>query len=169
MAQPSLSDREWALWRALTLMGRRLERATEQRLQSDAGISAPDFEILCALSEAEGNRARAGELGDMLSWEKSRISHHVTRMVFRGLVARDECDADLRGTWVTITSGGRAALDLALPAYADVVRSKLTGSIPDGEAAALGRTAVSVVRAMDPGACGAEVDRIERAIGLPSA
>lgn len=167
MTQQSLSDHEGAVWRALTLMGRRLEQATEQRLQRDAGISAPDFEILRALSEAESHRARAGELGDMLSWEKSRISHHVTRMVARGLVARDECDADLRGTWVTITPVGRAALDLALPAYADVVHSHLTGSIPDGDAAALGRTAVAVVRAMDPGACGAEVDRLERAIGLP--
>ncbi len=169
MAEPSLSDREWAVWRALTLMGRGLARATESALQRDAGISAPDFEILRALSEAEGSRARACELGDMLSWEKSRISHHVTRMVARGLVARDECDSDLRGTWVTITPVGRAALDRAVPAYADVVRTTLTGLLPEGDAVAIGRAAVAVVRGMEPGTCGAEVDRLERVIAQPSA
>jgi len=164
MTETPLSEREWAVWRALTLMGRRLATATEQGLQLAAGISAPDFEILRALSEADPSRARAGELGDMLSWEKSRISHHVTRMQARGLVARDECDADLRGTWVTITPEGRAALDRALPAYADVVRSTLTGLPPEADAAAIGRAAVAIVRGMDPGACGAEVDRLDRAI-----
>ncbi len=169
MVESSLSDREWAVWRALTLMGRALATATDKALQRDAGISAPDFEILRALSEAERGRARACELGDMLSWEKSRISHHVTRMAARGLVARDECDADLRGTWVTVTPDGRAALDRALPAYADVVRSTLTGLLPDADAAAMGRAAVAVVRGVEPGTCGAEVDRLERAIAQPPA
>jgi DNA-binding MarR family transcriptional regulator len=164
MAETPLSDREWAVWRALALMGRSLATATEKALQRDAGISAPDFEVLCALSEAERSRARAGALGDMLSWEKSRISHHVTRMLARGLVARDECDADLRGSWVTITPEGRAALDRALPAYADVVRSTLAGLLPEADAAAIGRAAVAIVRGVGPGGCGAEVDRLERAM-----
>jgi DNA-binding MarR family transcriptional regulator len=164
MSEASLSDRESAVWRALTLMGRGLATATEKGLQRDAGISAPDFEILRALSEADGSRARASELGGMLSWEKSRISHHVTRMVGRGLVARDECEVDLRGTWVTITPEGRAALDRALPAYAEVVRSTLTGLLSEADAAAIGRAAVAVVRGMEPGACGVEVDRLERAL-----
>ena len=168
MTENALSDREWAVWRALTLMGRGLASATEKTLQRDAGISGPDFEILRALSEAEPSRARAGELGDMLSWEKSRISHHVTRMQARGLVARDECDADLRGTWVTITPEGRAALHRALPAYADVVRSTLTGLLPEADAAAIGRAAVAVVRGLEPGGCGAEVDRLDRSLAEPS-
>jgi DNA-binding MarR family transcriptional regulator len=167
MTETPLSDREWAVWRALALMGRSLATATEKALQRDAGISAPDFEILCALSEAERSRARSGELGGMLSWEKSRISHHVTRMMARGLVARDECDADLRGTWVTITPDGRSALDRALPAYADVVRSALIGLPPEADAATLGRAAVAVMRGMELGTCGAEVDRLERAIAQP--
>ena len=41
-----------------------------------------------------------------MEWEKSRTSHHIARMVKRGLVVRDKCPEDGRGTFVVVTDGG---------------------------------------------------------------
>ena len=63
MSDPSgLDPADWAMWRALVGMRRTLDRALEQRLQRDAGISAADFDILRSLAEADGHRLRAGAL-----------------------------------------------------------------------------------------------------------
>jgi DNA-binding MarR family transcriptional regulator len=53
---------------------------------------------------------RARELAETLSWEKSRVSHQVTRMEKRQLVERRECDTDLRGSWVGLTADGKRAV-----------------------------------------------------------
>jgi DNA-binding MarR family transcriptional regulator len=159
-----LSEREKALWRALGLMSRQLQTAVEQRLQQDAGISRADFEILQALADADGNQARARELADMLGWEKSRISHQVTRMVSRGLVRRTECATDLRGSWIAIAEPGHAALRDARPGYERVVRESFTSLLSESEAEALAGQALRVIAATDPGTCHVEVEALRRAL-----
>lgn len=160
--------RETALWRALTLMGRRLQGVLEQRLQSQVGISVPDFEILTALSRAEHGRMRAGELGEMLGWEKSRTSHHVARMEARDLVGRVTCDEDLRGTWVEVRSQGRIKASLAQGVHAEAVRSALTDMLSDDEAAALASAAMKVLDGNPLSTCRVEIDRLGLALGVPS-
>ena len=156
----ALTDREQALWRAVTLMTRELGAAVEQRLQGEAGISAPDFEILHALSAAPSHQARAGELAEMLSWEKSRISHHVTRMVTRGLVERTHCETDLRGTWVALAPAGQEALAKAAPVHADEVRKRFLGVLESDESLALAYSALKVIEATDRGACDAVISEV---------
>jgi DNA-binding MarR family transcriptional regulator len=162
MTPPTVTQRERAAWRSVALMGRRLAVAAEQRLQAEAGVSVPDFEILQALAAAPSHRARPVELGEMLSWEKSRISHHVTRMAARGLVERVECDTDQRGTWVGITDAGREALRQAVPVHEGVIRAALIDPLDPAQVDAIAAAALAVVRANEPGSCAAEVDRLER-------
>jgi DNA-binding MarR family transcriptional regulator len=164
MSATPLSDREWALWRALTLMSRQLNGIVEHRLNADAQISRPDFEILNALAEQEDKRARSRDLAEMLAWEKSRISHQVKRMVQRGLVERSECEADLRGTWISITQEGEAALALALPGYADEVRARFTDMLDGTSGVVFAESALKVIEATDPETCMAEIDRIQQVV-----
>lgn len=117
-----------ALFRALSFVSRQLTAAVELGLKESAGISLPEFEILGALSRAPEGRARAGELGEMLAWEKSRISHQVSRMERKGLIARVSCEDDLRGTWVELTEAGARAGDSAMPAYEAAIAQEL-GSV----------------------------------------
>ena len=86
-----ISEADWSVWRSFVMMRRQLDRALEHRLQEDAGISGPDFEILLSLFKAPDNQLRARDLVELLGWEKSRVSHQVTRMVARGLVEREVC------------------------------------------------------------------------------
>jgi DNA-binding MarR family transcriptional regulator len=112
---------DWAMWRDVTAMRAAVERALEQRLQRDAGISGADFDVLHSLSTAEDHRLRAGALAESLGWEKSRISHQVRRMAERGLVSRAECPTDLRGTWVVLTDAGADAFASASCGYIETL------------------------------------------------
>ena len=70
-----------------------LETHLERHLQREFGLSESDFEILVNLSESETGRMRAFELAEATQWEKSRMSHHLTRMEKRGLIRKEACDA----------------------------------------------------------------------------
>lgn len=148
-----ISDAEWAVWREFYVMRRQLDRALEQRLQSKSGISAPEYEVLFALISTPERRLRSRELGDLIGWEKSRISHQVRRMVSRGLVERTECDTDLRGTWITLTSEGRrAALD-AIRGHNAAVREYFFDVLSDEEIASIAAASRRVLDAINPPIC----------------
>lgn len=128
-----LSDREREVWRSFQHMRRQLDLALERRLHADAGISTADFEILLSLREADDERLRAGRIADLIGWEKSRVSHQLTRMEARGLVSRENCDDDARGVWITITSPGRQAVDHAIGDRAAVIREFFLDVLSDDE------------------------------------
>ncbi len=138
----------------------------EQRLQGAVGISVPDLDILMALDASPDGRLRAGELGEMLGWEKSRISHHVSRMEARALVRRVTCAEDHRGTWVEMGAAGRGALDAALPVFASHLKQSLVDVLPAEESEAIGRFALRVLDASPATSCRAEIDRLGIELGL---
>ena len=144
MADASLDPEDWAMWHAVTVMRAAVERAVEQRLQRDAGLSLADFDVLRGLSVAEGHRLRAGALADSLGWEKSRISHQVRRMTDRGLLAKSGCPTDGRGTWVELSGPGKDALAAAACGYAEVLQDAFFDRLEPDEKVALHRAAVRV-------------------------
>lgn len=116
-----LNDQERTAWRNLSLMHLQLNAVLGRELGSD-GLSLPDYLVLADLSDRADGRARLVELGRDLGWEKSRISHHITRMAARGLVAREPCPSDQRGWFVAMTPAGRAAIAAAAPGHVAAVR-----------------------------------------------
>jgi DNA-binding MarR family transcriptional regulator len=113
---------DWELWRTMRAMNEQLGRELDRQLQRDAGISQADYGILVTLFEAPDRQLRTGELGDVLAWEKSRVSHQVARMEARGLVERVVCESDGRGTWVTLATEGKRALLGAMRQHATAIR-----------------------------------------------
>ena len=93
-----------------------------RELQSDVGLSLPDFDVLVHLTDNPEGRVRISELARGLHWERSRLSHHITRMARRGLVSREDCSDDGRGAWVVLTPEGLAAIESAAPAHVETVR-----------------------------------------------
>src|SRR4051794_34872225 len=98
-----LSDREQALWRAYLRMGRLLSVHLNRTLVTQTGLSEGDYAVLVNLSEVAGNRIRAFELAREMQWEKSRLSHQLTRMQARGLIRREDCPSDARGAFIALT------------------------------------------------------------------
>ncbi|BDZ47642.1 MarR family winged helix-turn-helix transcriptional regulator [Naasia aerilata] len=154
-----IGEADWSVWRAFQAMRRELDRAVEQRLHADAGISGPDFEILLSLFRAADNQLRARDLGELLGWEKSRVSHQVTRMVARGLLERRECPTDLRGTWVVLLPEGRRAVLRASRGNATELRRLFFDVLTPAEKATLNELSERIVDIANPASC-ARADEI---------
>ncbi len=103
-------------------MQRRLSGRVARELQRETGLSGADYEVLVNLSEAPEGRLRAFQLGMVTGWEKSRLSHHITRMEDRALVRRASCPTDNRGAYVVLTAEGRKAIEAAAPLHVEHVR-----------------------------------------------
>ena len=103
-------------------MQARLVGELARQLTSESGLSYPDYVVLVALTDRPDGRMRLFELGKFLDWEKSRLSHHLTRMANRGLITKEPCDEDRRGAHIVITAQGRSAIAAAAPGHLASVR-----------------------------------------------
>jgi DNA-binding MarR family transcriptional regulator len=118
------------VWLAYIRIQLRLSYEMNRQLLSDCGMSLPDYDVLTALSVADGGRMPITVLAAQIGWERSRVSHHVRRMSARGLVTCGLSDADRRVTEVTLTERGRQALEEAAPGHVDLVRRLFFGGLP---------------------------------------
>jgi DNA-binding MarR family transcriptional regulator len=148
-----LSDEDWGLWRDFVAMHRHLARELDRQLQRDAAISQADFSVLLVLSEAPEGKLRTGELAELLAWEKSRVSHQVSRMETRGLLERTECDTDARGTWVGLTNEGRRTLAGSMREHAEAIRGLFFDNLQHGERAAVAGVSTRIIEHLNPAAC----------------
>ena len=118
-----LTPAESRAWRAMHQLGGPLAAALNRQLLRDSALSTADYEVLVVLSETPSGVLRAGELGRATGWEKSRLSHHLKRMVARGLVERRGCITDGRGLMVAITPQGLGTIERAAPGHVEAVRN----------------------------------------------
>ncbi|KFF98336.1 MarR family transcriptional regulator [Streptomyces scabiei] len=117
-----LTPEEQDAWRSVVRMQEKLGGRLSRCLQSESRLSAADYAVLFNLTEASGGRMRHVDLARCLEWEKSRMSHQISRMVKRGLVAREGCPEDGRGAFVVITPVGREVIAAAAPLHMEAVR-----------------------------------------------
>ena len=120
---PWLNDDEQTLWRAMMDAAKAVERAMDTRLLTTEEISSADFSVLVQLSEADGGVVRMRELCEGLKWDRSRMSHQITRMEKRGLVTKLRCANDSRGIDVELTAHGRDVIERAAPDHVLMIRS----------------------------------------------
>jgi DNA-binding MarR family transcriptional regulator len=112
----------WEAWKRATEGVRARINADVAR---ETGLSEPDVSVLTHLQDADG-RLRQSELAGLMGWHRSRLSHHLTRMAERGLVARASVPG---GVEVRTATMGRAALLKARPVHADAVRRHLVDGV----------------------------------------
>ena len=148
-----MTPEEWQAWRAFRSMSRKLDLTLERQLQHDAEISAADFGVLGALFEAPDRQMRARDLGQRLSWEKSRISHQVSRMEKRGLLERRECETDLRGSWIGLTNDGTRAVLGAMRDHAATLRRFFFDVLDPAELEAFRAVSNRVIDVVEPVIC----------------
>lgn len=144
-----LNEREERAWRSLQFMQMRLDGELARQLAADSGLSYPDYTVLVALTDRPDGRMRLFELGEILGWEKSRLSHHVARMAKRDLVTKEPCDADRRGAFVVVTTHGRAEIADAAPGHLAAVRRLFVDRLTPSQLDAVGDAADIVLAALD--------------------
>ncbi|HXW79055.1 MAG TPA: MarR family winged helix-turn-helix transcriptional regulator [Acidimicrobiales bacterium] len=117
-----LDESEARAWRSFQRMQMRLLARLARDLGAHSGLSYQDYAVLVALTDQPGGGVRLFQLGHELGWEKSRISHQVTRMAQRGLVEKQICRSDRRGAVVVVTQAGRDEITAAAPSHLRAVR-----------------------------------------------
>jgi DNA-binding MarR family transcriptional regulator len=121
--ESTLTGAEWGTWRSFRSMRRQLDRALEAQLQRDSAISIPEFEILFTLNDVTSRQLRIKDIAAHTGWEKSRVSHQVSRLERRGLLVRRECETDGRGSWLSLTPAGQRAVTDATLAHSEAIRT----------------------------------------------
>ena len=140
-----LNESEYRAWRGYAEMSARLNAYLHRSLSRKTGLSLSDYEVLVRLSESPHDRLRAYELGAGLQWEKSRLSHHLTRMERRGLLERESCESDGRGLFIVLTPAGRQAIEEAAPHHVTDVRQRMIDILTPQELATMATIAEKVI------------------------
>lgn len=148
-AVPWLDDAQQSAWRALQVMFARLNAALAGQLAAESDLSLADYVVLVVLTGKPDGAARLFELAHYLGWERSRVSHHVARMAARGLVRKERCAVDRRGSFVVVTPGGRRAIEAAAPGHVRAVRRLFVDALTDEQLEVLAEAARRVVAAID--------------------
>lgn len=128
-----------ACWRAYIESSQRLLTALEDDLREASELSFADYHVLVLLSEAPQQRLRMGELASRLVFSPSRLTYQVTTMERRGLVVRESCPEDRRGSQAVLTATGLLALREAAPHHLAAVRGHFMDDLDDAEVACLHR------------------------------
>ncbi len=129
MAIRALPNDELELWHAWKHAHEAVMNGVARALQDRCGLSGADFGVLSRLVESGDGELRQQELADSMRWDKSRLSHQLSRMEARGLLSRLRESAKL--VRVRVTIDGRVALDSARIVHANAVRAHLIDFIPE--------------------------------------
>ena len=120
-----LTSKEQRAWRAYIAATHLLEDAIDRQLQQDAGMPHLYYSILANLSEVPGRSLRMTDLAQKSKITRSRLTYAVTRLEKDGLVRREDCKWDKRGSIATLTDEGMAVLERTAPGHVETVRSLL--------------------------------------------
>ncbi|MCF6475319.1 MarR family transcriptional regulator [Nonomuraea sp. MG754425] len=135
---------ELRVWRDYIETAEALRAVISARLQSDSALSAGDYAVLLALSEAQGHRMRSSDLAAHINWERSRLSHHLGRMERRGLIAREDCVTDSRGAEVVLVAAGAEAFQGATVPHLRAVRELFVDALTAEQLDAAGEVAAAL-------------------------
>ncbi|RIX30394.1 MarR family winged helix-turn-helix transcriptional regulator [Amnibacterium setariae] len=141
-----LTSGEASTWRLIQRLSDLATGVVELQIRSAADLSSAEFEVLRCLVDAPDRQLRQNELAALLGWDKSRLSHQLTRMQHRELIDRQKSG---RVHAVAVTRTGVQKFELADNAHVAAVRSLLREHLSVAEREALERTAAQAVAAAD--------------------
>jgi DNA-binding MarR family transcriptional regulator len=118
-----LSPHELRVWHAFRLMHEDVLDRVGRDIAQASGLSGAEFGVLSRLAAIGKGEMRQQELARIMAWDKSRLSHQLTRMQERALIERRRSDE--KAVLVAITKLGREKLDAARPIHAASVRRNL--------------------------------------------
>jgi len=87
-----------------------MTRSFNAHLQSTAGMTVTDFEVLRRLSQEDGGRMRRVDLAPAVGLTPSGITRLLDGLESADLVRKEHCASDARVTYAAITPDGRRAL-----------------------------------------------------------
>jgi len=142
---PALSHVELDAWRGFLRAHARVTRVLDAELTAECDLPLGSYEVLLHLDDAPDRRLRMTELAERVVLSRSGLTRLVDRLEAEGLIRREACAGDARGTNAAITEEGRTRLRQARPVHLRGVREHYTDLLSADEVAvlaeALGRLA----------------------------
>jgi DNA-binding MarR family transcriptional regulator len=152
-----LDARELRAWRGMLRTHATLTKALDAELDAAHGLPLSSYEVLLHLHDAEGQRMRMSDLAATVILSRSGLTRLVDRLEREGLIERQSCPSDARGSFATLTAAGGRKLQAARATHLAGVRSLFLDHFTPEEQEVLGaaweRLLPGVVDAPGP-ACG---------------
>lgn len=126
------------VWRLFLRAHATVIRELESELVLERGLPLSFYDVLVQLVEAPEHRLRMTELADRVMLSRSGLTRLVDRLVRDGLVERQACEGDARGTFTVLTGAGLQRLREAAPIHLRGVEEHMTSRLSDAELAELG-------------------------------
>ncbi|MEU8004252.1 MarR family winged helix-turn-helix transcriptional regulator [Catellatospora sp. NPDC049111] len=143
-----MNDREQRAWYGFLSMQEDIRRHMNRQLLTATGLSLADYAVLSTLAQTSDGSLRVFALRDQLRWEKTRLTHQVSRMAARGLLERRSCADDIRGNHIGLTQQGLTAVREATPLHLRYVRRIFLDVIGGHQLDALAAASAAVVQAL---------------------
>jgi DNA-binding MarR family transcriptional regulator len=137
MSTKPLLPQELRVWHAFKIMSDEVMSRVGKDLTEGARLSGADFGVLSRLAGIGKGEMRQQDLARTMGWDKSRLSHQLTRMQKRKLI--DRHDGENRIVLIKLTKLGENALAAARPIHAESVRRNLLSRLSPEQIATMVR------------------------------
>jgi DNA-binding MarR family transcriptional regulator len=145
-----LDEEEMHAWRALVDAHNRLAAVLDAELLAAHDLTLADYIVFVHLSAAPDHRLRMSELADLLHLSPSGLTRRLDRLSKAGLVARERCPSDRRGTFAVLTAAGYERLVEAAPTHVQGVRRHFVDALSRGQLRDIAGSLDSVLDHLSP-------------------
>ena len=125
-------------WRTFLRAHASVVRALEAELLAAHDLALASYDVLVQLSEAPDRRLRMTELADRVLLSRSGLTRLADRLAREGLISREPCPSDARGTLAVLTPAGLERLRAAWPTHVRGVERHVTSRLTAQEIEQLG-------------------------------
>src|SRR5687767_8469065 len=134
-----LTVTELGAWRGLLRVHAALVRELDAELDEAHDLPLSSYDVLIYLRSAPDKRLRMAELADSVLLSRSGVTRLVDRLVREGLIVRDTCESDGRGSFAVLTAKGEELLARARPTHLAGVRERFLSHFDEDELGTLAR------------------------------
>ncbi|NJK49074.1 MarR family transcriptional regulator [Candidatus Gracilibacteria bacterium] len=132
--KPKLDDLRNSVWRLFITVNVKLLDRIEAKF-SQAGLPTMEwYDVLLTLKESPEHRLRLSELAEQVLLSRSNLTRLVDRLEKAGLLYREACPSDRRGTFAVITEAGLAMQREMWVVYAEGIAEYFGSHLDDDEA-----------------------------------
>jgi DNA-binding MarR family transcriptional regulator len=135
----ALGERELAAWRGFLRAHARIVQALDAELQERTGLPLSSYEVLLYLREAPEGRLRMSEIAGHLLLTAGGVTRLVDRLVAAGMVEKERCLDDRRGSYAVLTPLGAERLRSARAVHLAGVRRRFLSRLSAQEIDQLAR------------------------------
>lgn len=128
-----LDERELGSWKGFLRTHQRIVARLDAELIERHDLPLTSYEVLMQLADAADGQMRMSAIADGLLLSRSGLTRLVDRLERRGLVDREPCPDDARGTLAVLTPSGRERIEAARPDHLAGVRRHFLDLLGTGE------------------------------------